>query len=116
MPQDQLICVATAANATQAHQWRLVLEEAGIACSVVDHLDAEFWKGPCPRAEVWVHAADAERARSALEAQPNGRAPDEGDVVHPRHRPVDQHGEEAQRELRRQGTDGSFRRPASRGK
>jgi hypothetical protein len=116
MPQDELKCLATAANATQAHQWRLVLEEAGIPCSVVDHLDAEFWMGSCPRAELWVHAADEERARSALENHHAGRAPDEGDAVHPRRRPIDEHGEAAQRELRRQGTDGSFRRPASRGK
>ena len=116
MPGDEIVCVATAANLSQAHQWRTVLEEKGIVSQVVDHLDAEFWKGPCPRAEVWVRAADLERARAVLADHGTSRGPEEGDDVHPRRRPADQHGEAAQQELRRQGTDGSFRRPASRGK
>jgi hypothetical protein len=114
MWQDEIVCVATAVNATEAHQWRLVLEEEGILSSVVDHLDAEFWMGPCPRTELWVRAADALRARAAL-AGHGARPLEWGDQAHSR-RAADQHTEAARRELRRLGTDGSFRRPAARGK
>jgi hypothetical protein len=115
MQGDEIVCVAVAANLSEAHQWRQVLEENGVVCEVVDHLDAEFWKGPCPRTEVWVRAADFERARAILNDHSPGRAPYEGEGQ-PRRRHGDHHGEAAQAELRRQGTDGSFRRPASRGK
>jgi hypothetical protein len=113
--QDDIVCVATAANATEAHQWRTALEEAGIRCRVVDHLDAEWWKGPCPRAEVWAQREDLERARAVLE---NHGAPafDEREEAHARRHRNGDLGPAARRAIRRRGTDGDFRRPASRGK
>jgi hypothetical protein len=113
---DELVCVATAANVTEATQWQQALEAEGIPCRVVDHNEAEWFKVTTPRTEVWVSAANLARAREVL-AHPgeHGLAASEGDGA-PRRRSAEQAGEGAQPGLRRQGTDGTFRRPASRGK
>jgi Putative prokaryotic signal transducing protein len=113
---EEIVCLAMAANATEAHQWLSALEESGIKASVVDHLEAEFWMGASPRAEVWVRQADLERAGKVLEHHHAGRPPEEGDAIHPRRRPTDEHGEAAQRDLHRQGADGVPHRPEARGK
>ncbi len=110
---DELVCVATAANVTEATQWQQALEAEGIPCRVVDHNEAEWFKVVAPRTEVWVSAANVERAREVL-AHP-GEHGHGGDGA-PRRRTAEQAGEGAQPGLRRQGTDGTFLRPASRGK
>ena len=69
MQEDDVVRVATATNATEAHLWRQALEDEGIHAKVVgDLLDASFGEMPGTRAEVWVHRNDAERASAFLEA------------------------------------------------
>src|SRR5258708_7676741 len=114
--QSDVVCLAQAANASEAHLWRTVLEEAGIACEVVDHLDAEWFADPHSRAEVWVHRDNLMRARELLAERQAGRPPDEGDMVHPRRPPAHERAAHAHAAVPRPGTAGPFRRPAPHGR
>jgi hypothetical protein len=65
---DDIVRVATAANAQEAHIWRQALEAEGIRCRVVgDFLQTgAFANLPAATAEVWVYQEDLERARAIL--------------------------------------------------
>ena len=59
--------LAAAANPIQAHIWQQALEEEGIHCQVLgDYLDAGIGDIPGIGAEVWVEAADLNRAEAFL--------------------------------------------------
>jgi hypothetical protein len=78
MTQDNarnVVRVATAANAAQAHIWAEALEDEGIKCKVVgDYLDAGLGDIPGVRAELWVHESDAARAADLLAAHEQAQA------------------------------------------
>lgn len=62
-----LVRLATAANPFEAHIWQQALGEEGIRCQVLgDYLDAGVGDIPGIEAEVWVEAADLERAEAIL--------------------------------------------------
>lgn len=64
--------LATAANPFEAHIWQQALEEEGIRCQVLgDYLDAGIGDIPGIEAEVWVRAADRDRAEAVLRQHPN---------------------------------------------
>ena len=66
---DNMVHLANARNPVEAHVWRQALEEEGIACAVVgDLLEAGIGNVGSVKAEVWVHADDAEKARAFLAA------------------------------------------------
>jgi len=78
-----LVRLATAANPFEAHIWQQALQEEGIRCQVLgDYLDAGIGDIPGIEAEVWVEAADLERAEAILRRHKDhsGEAPadDEG--------------------------------------
>ncbi len=65
-PHD-LVRLATATNPFEAHIWQQALEEEGIRCQVLgDYLDAGVGDIPGIEAEVWVEAADRDRAEAIL--------------------------------------------------
>jgi len=65
---DDIVRLATATNAMEAHLWRQALDEEGIQAKVVgDLLDAGFGEMAGTQAEVWVHRNDLERASAFLE-------------------------------------------------
>ncbi len=65
---ENIICLAHAATPAQAHIWQNALEEEGIHAQVVgDFLEGGIGDIPGLRAELWVRAEDAERAREILE-------------------------------------------------
>lgn len=62
-----LVRLATAVNPFQAHIWQQALQEEGIRCQVLgDYLDAGVGDIPGIEAEVWVEAADLDRAEAVL--------------------------------------------------
>ena len=62
-----LVRLATATNPFEAHIWQQALEEEGIHCQVLgDYLDAGVGDIPGIEAEVWVEAADLDRAGAIL--------------------------------------------------
>jgi hypothetical protein len=62
-----LVRLATAVNPFQAHIWQQALQAEGIRCQVLgDYLDAGVGDIPGIEAEVWVEAADLERAEAIL--------------------------------------------------
>jgi Putative prokaryotic signal transducing protein len=62
-----LVRLATAINPFEAHIWQQALEEEGIRCQVLcDYLDAGVGDIPGIAAEVWVEAADLDRAEAIL--------------------------------------------------
>jgi len=66
---DDIVKLASASNAAQAHIWQQVLQDEGISCKVVgDYLDAGIGDIPGMQAELWVHRNDAERALQILRA------------------------------------------------
>jgi hypothetical protein len=68
MNEDEIVHLASATTPIEAHIWQQALEAQGVRCQVVgDYLDAGLGDVPGIRAEIWVHRADAERARSILE-------------------------------------------------
>lgn len=69
MSESDIVCVATTPNRALAHNWRVALEAEGIECQVGDYLT--YWLDNAPRnqADVWVHRANAHRAREILEPQ-----------------------------------------------
>jgi hypothetical protein len=65
-PHD-LARLAAAVNPFQAHIWQQALQAEGIRCQVLgDYLDAGVGDIPGIEAEVWVEAADLERAEAIL--------------------------------------------------
>lgn len=70
-----LVRLATAANPFEAHVWQQALQVEGIRCQVLgDYLDAGVGDIPGIEAEVWVEAADRERAEEILRRHPKHRA------------------------------------------
>jgi len=62
-----LVRLATAVNPFQAHIWQQALQEEGIRSQVLgDYLDAGVGDIPGIEAEVWVEAADLDRAEAIL--------------------------------------------------
>ncbi len=62
-----LVRLATAVNPFEAHIWQQALEEEGIRCQVLgDYLDAGVGDIPGIKVEVWVEAADLDRAEAIL--------------------------------------------------
>jgi hypothetical protein len=62
-----LVRLATAVNPFEAHIWQQALQEEGIRCQVLgDYLDAGVGDIPGIEAEVWVDAADLDRAEAIL--------------------------------------------------
>lgn len=62
-----LVRLAAAVNPFEAHIWQQALEQEGIRCQVLgDYLDAGVGDIPGIEAEVWVKAADLERAEAIL--------------------------------------------------
>jgi hypothetical protein len=81
-PHDDIVRLATAANAFQAHIWQQALEEEGIESKVVgDFMDAGIGDIPGLSAEVWVHRNDLARAQEVLkrgeEKQGKAEEPDD---------------------------------------
>lgn len=71
-----LVRLTTAINPFQAHVWQQALQEEGIRCQVLgDYLDAGVGDIPGIGAEVWVEAADVDRADAILH-QHQGRSED----------------------------------------
>jgi hypothetical protein len=65
--QHDLVRLAAAANAGQAHIWQQALEEEGIRSQVLGgDLEAGFGDLQGFSAEVWVEAADRDRAEEIL--------------------------------------------------
>jgi hypothetical protein len=62
-----LVRLATAVNPFQAHIWQQALQEEGIRSQVLgDYLDAGIGDIPGIEAEIWVEAADLDRAEAIL--------------------------------------------------
>lgn len=62
-----LVRLTTSVNPFVAHVWQQALEEEGIRCQVLgDYLDAGVGDIPGLEAEVWVEAADRDRAEAIL--------------------------------------------------
>jgi hypothetical protein len=65
--QHELVRVAAAANPFQAHIWQQALQQEGIRCQVLgEYLDGGIRDIPGLEAELWVSAADLDRAESVL--------------------------------------------------
>ena len=70
-----LVRVATAVTPFEAHIWQQALAGEGIRCQVLgDYLDAGVGDIPGIGAEVWVEAADRERAEEILRRHQSRRA------------------------------------------
>ena len=67
MSEIDIVCVATTANQALALDWRRSLEAEGIACEVGEQLDFWFDNVSAAQADVWVHRADAHRAREIID-------------------------------------------------
>jgi len=67
MNELDIVCVATTPNQALVHVWRTALEAEGIECQVGDNLNFWFDNTPWAQADVWVHRANAHRAREILE-------------------------------------------------
>jgi hypothetical protein len=73
MATDDIVCLARAADSTEASIWKQALEEQGIRCRVVgQHLDTILGKLPPGQAEIWVLRQDLERGRAILAAHRHG--------------------------------------------
>ena len=70
IPHDEeVVRLADAPTAQEAHAWRQALEADGIYCRVVgDYLDASFGSLNTIPAELWVRRPDLERARAVLQS------------------------------------------------
>lgn len=71
MSESDIVCVATTPNGAQAHMWRNALEAEGIECQVGAPMTFWFEDRPWDQADVWVHRANAHRAREILELNLN---------------------------------------------
>jgi hypothetical protein len=66
-----VVRLASAANAVEAHIWEQALTEQGIECKVVgDYLDSGIGDLPGISPEVWVHRDELARAESILRMLP----------------------------------------------
>jgi hypothetical protein len=68
MNESELVCVGMTSNTALAHIWRHALEAEGIPCQVGESLTE--WLGsvtPWAQADLWVHRANAAKARHILE-------------------------------------------------
>ena len=66
--EGNIVCVAHADTAVEAHIWQNALEEEGIKAKVVgDFLDAGLGNIPGMKAEVWVHEDDLQKATQIIE-------------------------------------------------
>jgi hypothetical protein len=73
MATDDIVCLARAADSTEASIWKQALENQGIHCRVVgQHLDAILGKLPPGQAEIWVFRKDLERGKAILAARHPG--------------------------------------------
>ena len=73
-PNEDIVLLAKAPTAQEAHVWKQVLEDEEIECHVVgDFLDASLGSLDTITAELWVRRADLDRARAALEAHHQSR-------------------------------------------
>ena len=69
MATDDIVCLARAADSTEASIWKQALEAEGIRCRVVgDHLEGMLGDLPRGQAEIWVFRQDLERGRAILSA------------------------------------------------
>jgi hypothetical protein len=75
MSESDIVCVATTPNRTLAWRWRSVLEAEGIECQVGEQLTFWFENQPWSQADVWVHRAQAHRARELLEPEALAQLP-----------------------------------------
>jgi hypothetical protein len=65
--EHEMVRLAAAANAFQAHVWQQALQREGIRCQVLgDYLGAGIGDIPGMEAEVWVEAADLAQAEAIL--------------------------------------------------
>src|SRR4051794_38669392 len=83
--EHEMVRLAAATNAFQAHIWRQALQREGIRCQVLgDYLGAGIGDIPGIETEVWVEAADLARAEAILsqdrdrleEVSPSGGTPE----------------------------------------
>jgi len=73
MATDDIVCLARAADSTEASTWKQALEEQGIRCRVVgQHRDTIAGKLPPGLAEIRVLRQDLERGRAILAAHRPG--------------------------------------------
>jgi hypothetical protein len=64
---DDIVRVAVAENAVQAHIWEQALRDEGIQVQLVgDYLEVGFGNLQGLTPELWVHRDDAERAQAIL--------------------------------------------------
>jgi hypothetical protein len=79
--RHDLVRLAAAANAFQAHIWKQGLDREGIRCQVLgDYLEGGIGDVPGIRAEIWVEPADLARAKAILrEHQDRSKAKNSAD-------------------------------------
>lgn len=64
---NELVCLAVAANPSQAYLWQKAIEKEGIRCEVFgDYLDVGVAISPRLSPEVWVENWDRDRAEMIL--------------------------------------------------
>jgi len=64
---NEMVRLTSAANPFEAHDWEHALKDEGIRCQVLgDYLGGGLGNIPGMMAEVWVLAADLERAEAIL--------------------------------------------------
>ncbi len=73
MPADDIVCLAKAADSTEASIWQQALEAEGVRCRIVgQNLDMILGKLPPGQAEIWVLRKDLERGQAILTAHRSG--------------------------------------------
>jgi hypothetical protein len=81
-PEDDIVNLATASNAAQAHIWQQALRDEGIESQVVgDFLDVGFAGHPGQTAEVWVHRDLYDRALEILKRGERNERAAEGEAA-----------------------------------
>ncbi|NBO93337.1 MAG: hypothetical protein EBV06_13655 [Planctomycetia bacterium] len=70
MSDNDIVCLATTSDRSEAYEWRLALEAAGIECQMGEDLTVYVNNVPWSQADLWVHRANVERALAVLERQP----------------------------------------------
>jgi hypothetical protein len=67
MGENDIVCVATTENRSEAYSWRRTLEAEGIDCQLGEDLHVWIENMHLAQADVWVHRFNAQRARDILE-------------------------------------------------